>query len=69
MQGVESLLELLLEYLLHLRLLHITLIHQFHHLLLQRLFLALDLGKFGPNPPGVLLHALCMPLQLAVALL
>lgn len=62
MQGVEGLLELLLEYLLHLRLLHITLVHQFHHLLLQPFFLALYLSQFGPKPPGILLHALDMPL-------
>ena len=37
--------------------------------MLQRFFLTLDLGQFTPYPPGILLYALCMPLQLPVAFL
>ena len=58
-----------MEYLLYFRLLHVTLVHQFHHLLLQPFFLSLDLSQFTPDPPGILLHALCMPLQLPIAFL
>lgn len=46
-----------------------TLVHQLHHLLLQAFFLTLDLGQLSPNPHGILLHALCMPLQLPDAFL
>ena len=37
--------------------------------MLQAFFLALDLGQFGPDPPGILLHALNMPFKLSVAFL
>jgi hypothetical protein len=37
--------------------------------LLQPFFLTLDFGQFTPDPPGILLHALCMPLQLPVTFL
>ena len=37
--------------------------------MLQPFFLTLDLGQFGPNSSSILLHALCMPLQLPVAFL
>ena len=63
LQRIKSLLELLLEYLLDLRLLEVALVHKLHHLLLERGLLGLDGSEFGVKPLRVLLQTLKLALE------